>query len=208
MDWSIDDFLNWRCAPDEDFMPALAALRDQMLVGFKVSGWRCSWDRYGRKCKTDGRREIIPALAVVDLTFDVLPDSWDAVLICGNRLFREQSADEAAFEQRYGDDVLHDRIEGWGELRLGESDARAIWEVATKRAGHNPTRKEKIRAWMTKWIEGRMRGSQEIVWKAAQIEFGGAARRDDVLPIYNDLAPAAWKRKGRRRPDKGLIPLK
>jgi hypothetical protein len=198
--WSIDDFLNWRCAPDENFMPALATLRHLILAEkVEITGWRCSWDRYGQACQTDRKRETIPALTVVDLTFDLLPDNWDVVLINGNRRFekRPSVANPWPLYDEWGrDEYGRDRIEGWGELYLRAEDVRGAYgeaaDVAQKasklevppeprRRGPRPEKREAVVAAMQRNIAKgavTLAALTEEKWEALAAEYG--ASRDTV----------------------------
>src|SRR4051812_38169093 len=77
---SVDDWVERNCGPDEDFMPALRRLRDRLIGGeLGVTGWRCTWDRYGRLIETDRVRQPIPPLAILDLKFDSRPVNGDII---------------------------------------------------------------------------------------------------------------------------------
>jgi hypothetical protein len=61
---SVDDWLERNCEPDENFMPALGRLREHLIgAEFGVTGWRCTWDRYGRLMETDYFRSVGALLA-------------------------------------------------------------------------------------------------------------------------------------------------
>src|SRR3954447_8625992 len=88
---SVEDWIKRNCEPDEDFMPALRRLREHLIGGeFGVTGWRCTWDRYGRLTATDRVRQPVPPLAILDLKFDYRPPDWDIVLIRHNDWFSEE----------------------------------------------------------------------------------------------------------------------
>src|SRR3954462_12164853 len=82
---SVDDWIERNCAPHEDCMPALRRLREQLIAGeFGVTGWRCTWDKYGRLMATDKVRQPVSPLAILDLQFACLPSRSAIVLIRNN----------------------------------------------------------------------------------------------------------------------------
>jgi hypothetical protein len=129
--WSIDDFVGWRCKPDDDFWDVLATLRDQVLRGkIEITGWRCSWDQSGGDCDTDKVRQPIPALSIEDLKFEVLPDNSDFVLIHHGSTWRSKSYGHVTwtkgeYDERFGPSD-RDRIHGWRELRMRADQVHAI----------------------------------------------------------------------------------
>jgi hypothetical protein len=160
--WSIDDYIIWRCGPDEDFTDTLSELRERLVLGeVELTGWRCSWDPYGRDRESAGVREIIPPLTIVDLKFEPTPHGDDGfALIPVARSFYEEPpggilrefqpfasgviwADRVDEKARWGP-----RIDGWGALRLRASEARAIWKGGSegKRSGGRPSCKNEIEA--------------------------------------------------------------
>ncbi len=133
--WSIDDFVGWRCKPDDDFWDVLATLRDQVLRGkIEITGWRCSWDQSGGNCDTDKVRQPIPVLSIEDLKFEVLPDNSDFVLIHHGSTWKSKSYElvtwtEGEYDERFGPSD-RDRIHGWRELRMRADQVRAVWSAA------------------------------------------------------------------------------
>jgi hypothetical protein len=123
---SVDDWIERNCEPDEDFMPALRRLREHLTGGeFGVTGWRCTWDRYGRLTASDRVRQPIPPLAILDLKFDCRPPGWDIVLIPHNNWFSEEVSEP--YRETSGirwiseDGTCSAEPEGWAELYLHES---------------------------------------------------------------------------------------
>ena len=122
---SVEDWIERNCEPDEDFMPALRRLREHLIGGeFGITGWRCTWDRYGRLMATDKVRQPIPPLAILDLKFDCRPPNWDIVLIPLNERFSEEvnkPYQYTAGVKLYSEGVCWTEFEGWAELYLHES---------------------------------------------------------------------------------------
>jgi hypothetical protein len=129
--WSIDDFLDQR-EPNTNLDKALADLRDQVIAEkVALTGWRCSWDRWGCDRESNGYRETIPAPALVDWKFELLPDETDFVLIHHDACFLEARpsafVDEvnnfgggvawvkAGYDEKLGPAP---RVHGWGELLM------------------------------------------------------------------------------------------
>jgi len=122
---SVDDWIERNCRPDEDFMPALRLLREHLIGGeFGVTGWRCTWDRYGRVIAADRVRQPIPPLAILDLKFDCLPSSRDIVLIRDNDWFSEDvnppPRERSQISWISEDGTCSTEPEGWVELYLHE----------------------------------------------------------------------------------------
>jgi len=122
---SVDDWIERNCAPHEDCMPALRRLREQLIAGeFGVTGWRCTWDRYGRLMATDKVRQPIPPLAILDLKFDCLPSRSDIVLIRNNDWFSEDvnppPRERSEIKWISEDGTCSTEPEGWAELYLHE----------------------------------------------------------------------------------------
>jgi hypothetical protein len=122
---SVEDWIERNCEPDEDFMPALRRLREHLIGGeFGVTGWRCTWDRYGRLTATDRVRQPVPPLAILDLKFDYRPPDWDIVLIRHNDWFSEEGSEPywKTSEVRWisEDGTRSTEPEGWAELYLHE----------------------------------------------------------------------------------------
>jgi hypothetical protein len=149
--WSIKDFLDWRGEADLD--KALDALLNCALseqVG--LTGQRCSWNRFGADCESDGFSRDILAVDLDDLKFDVL-DGPEFVLIQNDRSFDEEPAARVGgeinsyaagvtwvdkdYDERVGPALWspsstgHDRIRGWGKLRLRADRVRAIYTGET-----------------------------------------------------------------------------
>jgi hypothetical protein len=122
---SIDEWIEQNCEPDENFKPALGRLREH-LIGEEhgVTGWRCTWDRYGRIMAADRVRQPIPLLAILDLKFDCLPSSWDIVLIRHSDWFSEDvnppPRDTSGITWISEDGTCSTEVEGWAELYLHE----------------------------------------------------------------------------------------
>lgn len=122
---SVEDWIERSCEPDEDFMPALRRLREHLIGGeLGVTGWRCTWDRYGRLIATDRVRQPIPPLAILDLKFDCRPPDWDIVLIPQNGWFSEDVSppprDTSGITWISEDGTNLTEVEGWAELYLKE----------------------------------------------------------------------------------------
>jgi len=210
--WSIDDYINWRCDPDEDPTGALAELHAQLAsTKIEVSGWKCSWHPYGKDRRTGGVREIVPSLAIVDLKFESVPDDSDIVLISQSRSFYEEPLGGLVLQLNERSE-WGPRIEGWGELRLRADGARAIRRFPSKqKRPAAATPRPKIQAWLKSEIDPRAaqgeRWSQAAAWDAARKPniFGGSVRKQTVIDFYQTLRPDWWKPG---RPPRAKIPPK
>jgi hypothetical protein len=122
---SVDDWIERNCGPDENFMPVLARLRERLIGGeLGVTGWRCTWDRYGRLLATDRVRQLIPPLAILDLKLDCLPSSWGIVLIPHSEWFSEEVNKPNQYRDGikfYSEGICWTELEGWAELYLHDS---------------------------------------------------------------------------------------
>lgn len=204
--WSIDDYINSRCAPDEDFTGALAELRERLLLGnIEMTGWRCSWDARWREGEVGEAREIVPALGIVDLEFGLLRDEF--VLLPLNRSLNKNAPHNRAPGNgivmmdrdyaAYGDGVVWTPItRGWRDLRFRADEDRAILGRGRpeQRRPASP-RPEKLQAWFDRRVdeikaEGG-RWSREKAYREANLEFKGAVRRKDLAAIYN--VPFEWE---------------
>jgi hypothetical protein len=122
---SVDDWIERNCEPDENFMPAVRRLREHLIgAELGVTGWRCTWDRYGRLMETDRVRRPITPLAILDLKFVCRPPDWDIVLIPHNNWFSKEvnKPDRYTSGIRWisEDGVCWTELEGWAELYLHE----------------------------------------------------------------------------------------
>jgi hypothetical protein len=123
---SIDDWLKESCDPDDAFLLVLGAFRERLLRHeVELTGWRCTWNEYGRLLHTDQLRQPVPALAILDLKFDYLPHNWDIVLIPHNRWFWERKNELDAYAESSiitfldkSGNPLNGPIDGWGKLYL------------------------------------------------------------------------------------------
>jgi len=158
---SVDDWIERNCGPDEDFMPALGRLRVRLIAGeVGVTGWLCTWDRYGRLMATDRVRQPIPPLAILDLTFDCRPPDWDIVLIPHNYWFIEDVSPpppDTSGIKWYSDGVCWSEFDGWAELYLhksGEMDLESETDQAfssPKAIQHAPVHRTGLAGRPTSW---------------------------------------------------------
>jgi hypothetical protein len=143
--WSIADFLDWRSEADLD-KPLDELLNRALREQIGLTGQRCSWNRLGADCESDGFSQDILAVDLEDLKFDLVLDGSEFVLIQSDRSFDEEPAPikgrvnlgagqitwvDQNYDERTGPVIEpiidgQDRIHGWGKLRLRADSARAL----------------------------------------------------------------------------------
>jgi hypothetical protein len=196
-------------------MPALAELRRLILAGkVEISGWRCSWspDGLAPRFRADRKRETIPALDVVDLVFDCLPD-WEVVLV--SQRFHSPRPDAPYTELHGYGDFLDVRIGGWEKLYLPADQVRAAYGEAddiarnvprvdtpearseTRRRGPRPEKRRAVAAAMLHKInagETTLPALKEEKREALVVEYG-VKSRDTISRALADVAEVLKQRQ-------------